>query len=205
MLLFHHYKIKKQNVLSENKNPVQSKIMKKSLRIVLILIAIVIYTVLVAVLTLAGLFFYLIHYNREHSTTTDINDYKTCLNKIEYKEVIGHFPDKFPQEAKNLKFYCYIDEIGSNGNLVLLTFETNEKYITDELQKLEYINDDSSHETLKNIYPIPSEKADIPQKELTFYFKDNGKYHKNGVPYFSGIGINKNKTNILYYCLLPKD
>ena len=179
-------------------------VMKKSLKIFLIITGIVLYTVLVVILTLVGFLAYLMYYSVTSSTIKDIGEYNTCLNKIENKSLVEHFPGEIPKEAKNPKLYCYPQRYESDGALVLLAFETDEKYITNELQKLTDKNNNS--ELSRNVYPIASEKVGIPEEDLTFYFlEDTPQRHKNNMPYFGGIATDENKTEILYYYFLPGD
>lgn len=112
---------------------------------------------------------------------TSPRDYNRALNSISKKEIIKNFPNKIPEDAKNVRFYKSGDvEMGNDP--VILAFDIDSQYITNELNKYKChkLTEESNKKT--NIY-------------INQTLKTNDSY------IFSScrIGHNKEKTRIIYY------
>ena len=137
-----------------------------------------------------------------------IQDYGECLKLVQNKDKIKHFPKAIPSEATNVQLYCYPAEYSGQGELVLLKLAINKAYIQNELKSYSFLNSNTPIGTPQKIYFMPTEEVGIPNEDLTFYVlkdDDNEHFYKMYFPYFTGIGIDKNIENIVYYYIEPAD
>ena len=136
----------------------------------------------------------------------NIKDYKICLNKNYYQADVAHFPMVIPSDAREIKFYCIPADYEHSAGLILLKFKIDENYIEKELKNYEFLNSDDKVGTPQNIYNMPSKYVGIKSEDLTYYVlrnKNNESVKNEYFPYFSGIGISKDKNTILYYSIRP--
>ena len=136
-----------------------------------------------------------------------ITDYKKCLEAVINKDKIRHFPKSIPPEAKSY-LYCYPADYEGQGELVILRLTTDKSYIQKELSVHSFLNAETKIGTSQEIYFMPTENVEISNKELTFFVlrdKDNESFYKTYFPYFTGIGVDKNLRNIVYYYIEPSD
>ena len=136
-----------------------------------------------------------------------ITDYKKCLEAVINKDKIRHFPKSIPPEAKSY-LYCYPADYEGQGELVILRLTTDKSYIQKELSVHSFLNAETKIGTSQEIYFMPTENVEISNKELTFFVlrdKDNESFYKAYFPYFTGIGVDRNLENIVYYYIEPSD
>lgn len=142
----------------------------------------------------------------ENFSTSNPQKYNKAIKAIERQEKIYHFPKKIPFNAEDIQFYCYTDSF--NGEVMLLKFKIDKKFILKELKTYKFINQDTKLGTKQKIYFMPSDKNRIISDNYTFYVIDdqeNREYYKQYFPYFSGIGVSPDLKYILYYYINPKD
>jgi len=138
---------------------------------------------------------------------TEINDYKKCLDTVLNNDKIRHFPKSIPAGSKSY-LYCYPADYEGQGELVILRLTTDKSYIQKELNSHTFLNSEIPIGTAQNIYNMPTETVGISKEDLTFYVlknADNKYYYKTYFPYFTGIGVDKNMENIVYYYIDPSD
>ncbi|MBR6127979.1 hypothetical protein IKQ21_09875 [bacterium] len=129
--------------------------------------------------------------------------YEKAYTTVRFKEKITHFPSTIPENAKNVKMYFYTS--GSNNEVFLLEFNTDKKYIEQELRKNKFINFNSSdNQKIYHFYKGNGIKPD-GYKFYVIDDEENRIYAKQYFPYFSGIGVNEDKDKILYYFFYPSD
>ncbi|MBP3820308.1 hypothetical protein J6G99_01530 [bacterium] len=136
-----------------------------------------------------------------------IKDYGKCLEAVLHKDKIHHFPKSIPTGAKSY-LYCYPADYEGQGELVILRLTTDKSYIQKELNSHTFLNAKTPVGTVQNIYNMPTETVGISNEDLTFYVlknADNEYYYKTYFPYFTGIGVDKNMENIVYYYIDPSD
>ena len=136
-----------------------------------------------------------------------ITHYEKCLVAVLNKDKIRHFPKSIPAGAKSY-LYCYPADYEGQGELVILRLTTDKSYIQKELNSHTFLNAETKIGTSQEIYFMPTENVEISNKELTFYVlkdKDNEVFYKTYFPYFTGIGVDKNMENIVYYYIEPSD
>lgn len=136
-----------------------------------------------------------------------IKDYEKCLDIVLNKDKIRHFPKSIPTGAKSY-LYCYPADYEGQGELVILRLTTDKSYIQKELNSHTFLNSEIPIGTAQNIYNMPTETVGISKEDLTFYVlknADNKYYYKTYFPYFTGIGVDKNMENIVYYYIDPSD
>lgn len=136
-----------------------------------------------------------------------IKDYGKCLEAVLNKDKIRHFPKSIPTGAKSY-LYCYPADYEGQGELVILRLTTDKSYIEKELSVHSFLNAETKIGTSQKIYFMPTEYVGISNKELTFYVlkdKDNESFYKTYFPYFTGIGVDRNLENIVYYYIEPSD
>ena len=136
-----------------------------------------------------------------------IKDYEKCLELVLNKDKIRHFPKAIPTGARSY-LYCYPADYKGQGELVILRLTTDKSYIQKELNSHTFLNAETKIGTSQEIYFMPTENVEISNKELTFYVlkdKDNEAFYKTYFPYFTGIGVDKNMENIVYYYIEPSD
>lgn len=136
-----------------------------------------------------------------------IQDYTECINAIQNKEKISHFPKAIPTDVK-AQLYCFPAEYNGQGELVILRLTTDRTYIENELKSHTFLNSQAPIGTIQEVYYMPTETVGIPKEDLTFYVlknKDNEYYYKTYFPYFTGIGVDKNLENLVYYYIEPSD
>ena len=136
-----------------------------------------------------------------------ITDYEKCLVAVLNKDKIRHFPKSIPAGVKSY-LYCYPADYEGQGELVILRLTTDKSYIQKELNSHTFLNAETKIGTSQEIYFMPTENVEISNKELTFYVlkdKDNEAFYKTYFPYFTGIGVDKNMENIVYYYIEPSD
>ena len=140
------------------------------------------------------------------SPKVDTN-YDKAYNNIKRTEKITHFPKSIPTSAKNIEVYEYSKK-PDNGEVLMLKFKIDKDYINQELKKHEFLNASTKLGTKQEIYNIPQMTKKFNPENYTYYvLKDdeNKLFYKKYFPYFSGIGISKNKDEILYYYFNPGD
>ena len=136
-----------------------------------------------------------------------ITHYEKCRVAVLNKDKIRHFPKSIPTGAKSY-LYCYPADYEGQGELVILRLTTDKSYIQKELNSHTFLNAETKIGTSQKIYFMPTEDVGISNKELTFYVlkdKDNESFYKTYFPYFTGIGVDKNLENIVYYYIEPSD
>ena len=136
-----------------------------------------------------------------------IKDYEKCLKLVLNKDKISHAPKSIPTGAKSY-LYCYPANYEGQGKLVILRLTTDKSYIQKELNSHTFLNSEIPIGTAQNIYNMPTETVGISKEDLTFYVlknTDNKYYYKTYFPYFTGIGVDKNMENIVYYYIDPSD
>jgi len=142
-------------------------------------------------------FMYVYQCNKEYAHR-EYRDYASTVSSMR-QDRVGHFPRKVPQEANDVAMK--LDGTSWFGSEDLyLKFKTNKEYIENELQKHEYVK--------------VVKYKDLKPFEYSFYFNDvdlgdytlyviNDREHENlpehHFPYHFGIGVNSDKTEILYY------
>ena len=149
---------------------------------------------------------YLFYKSFSPTKYTSIRNYEKCLNESFYKNDIAHFPKIIPDDAYNIKLYCIPVKDEYSTGLYLLKFKINDKYIDNELKTHEFLNSYDKLGTPQKIYNMPSKFVGIKPDSLTYYVlknKSNVSAKYKYFPYFSGIGISKDKKTILYYSIRP--
>lgn len=141
---------------------------------------------------------------------TNIKHYQDALNIVREPEGITHFPHEIPKKAKNIKFYSFSG--GFYHQRIFLEFDSDKNYIDNEIKRLNLLPPIKIQDT-KDIIAIQSielakSEAKIDTNKYTYYAIDNN-YNRslishNEFPFFSGIGINKDKTQIFYYFVNPE-
>ena len=134
-------------------------------------------------------------------------DYEKCLEAVLNKDKIHHFPKSIPTGVKSY-LYCYPADYKGQGELVILRLTSDKSYIQKELNSHTFLNSETPIGTAQNVYYMPTEKVGISKEDLTFYVlknADNEYYYKTYFPYFTGIGVDKNMENIVYYFIEPSD
>lgn len=112
---------------------------------------------------------------------------------------VGHFPRKVPMEATNvaMKLDC-TSFFGSE--CLYLKFNTDKEYIDSELKKHNYINIIRYKDLKSGTYSFYFDDVDL--NDYTLYVindRDHEKPPEHCHPYHFGIGVNSDKTEILYY------
>ena len=148
--------------------------------------------------------FIIILYTISPKPIKDVDKYSECLYFVKNKDKIKHFPIKIDVDKKDADLYCRYAE-GSNYELVLLALKTDKNYIKRELKSHSFLNSDTPLGTKQKIYHMPSEAVGITSEYLTYYVLDDNNYNENEpyFPYFTGIGISKDMSYILYYYINP--
>ena len=162
--------------------------------------------ILVIVASATILIGYLCHNLLSTTKYKNIKNYEKCLNETFYKNDITHFPKVIPDNAEEIKFYCIPAKDEYSSGLILLKFEIDDKYIDKELKIHEFINTYDNLGEPQKIYNMPSKFVGIKSEDLTYYIiknKSNISLKNKYFPYFSGIGISKDKNKILYYAISP--
>ena len=136
-----------------------------------------------------------------------IEDYTKCIKMVQNKEKIAHFPKIIPSNVK-AQLYCYPARYDGQGELVILRLTTDKTYIENELKAHTFLNSQTLVGTVQNIYNMPTDFVGISNKDVTFYVlknEDNEYFYEKYFPYFTGIGVDKNLENIVYYYIEPDD
>ena len=161
----------------------------------------------IAIITTAFLLLLYFGYNLLSATKyTNIKDYEKCLTETLNKNNITHFPKVIPNNAEKIKFYCIPAKDEYSSGLYLLKFEIDDKYIDNEFKIHDFLNTYDKLGVPQKIYNMPSKYVGIKSEDLTYYViknKSNLSVKYKYFPYFSGIGINKDKNTILYYLINP--
>ena len=143
----------------------------------------------------------------DKSTITNPEEYNKCIESVQNSDKIAHFPKNIT-DTDNANLYCHPGHYKGDGELVILKLKSNKIFIEKELKSHSFLNSNEPIGTKQNIYYMPTEKVGIPNEDLTFYIlknEDNKYYYKQYFPYFTGIGIDKNLENIVYYYIEPSD
>lgn len=168
------------------------------------IIILLIFICIVALLIILGGIIYIVSDNTGN-TITNPSDYEKALSVISNKKEIVHFPKTIPNDATDVKLYCW--KSSTNGELLILTFKINKEYLSNELKRHTFINQNDIVGSKQNIYFFP-QKCQIKPEKFTFYVlktENNISVYKDYFPYFSGIGIDKNFEKIIYYYIEPDD
>ena len=139
-------------------------------------------------------------------SVTDIDDYNKIMHNVKNPKKIAHFPKDIPNNAKDVKFYYWASN--TNGEVMLLQLKTDKKYITDELNRLEFFNCYDSVGCRQNIYHFPQTKGFLKSHNYTFFVlknDENESVYKKYFPYFTGVGVDNNLEHIIYYYIEPDD
>jgi len=144
-------------------------------------------------------------FTKTNKTYRTPEQYSAALNSFKKNDIL-HLPRKIPANAKNVRLYAFISNF--NGKILLLQFDINKEYIEQEFKKTNFINADFPVGEKQQIYNMPSDNKRINTENMTFYVinnEENKAVDTEYFPYFSGIGVNKKLTTILYYYIEPED
>lgn len=172
---------------SENKNTIIQKIIT--------ILSLIFYFLVIGILM-----FFVIQNFSFGKTYRQPKDYQKALNQIHSQNKIIHFPSEIPNDAENIQFYSSISE--NDEEIILLKLKTNNNYINKELSKYKFLNSDTALGTPQKIYHMYTDNNRIKIDGLTWYVindDENRKFYQKYFPYYSGVGINKNLDEILYY------
>lgn len=133
---------------------------------------------------------------------TQVKDYQHALTSIHNPERIKHFPEKIPEDAKNIELFKYCNNwFGSEG--IYLIFNTNKTYILNELakykfQKIEgpYKNEGDYEHTFISLCAYEFYKV-----IYKLYIIKLSKEPHNNFSY--GIATNKSQNKIMFYYNFP--
>lgn len=162
--------------------------------------------VLNSLIILFQVFIFLVFYTILCITEADqiyINpdDYEKALKSIRKQERVLHFPSRIPQQARNVQLYKVADSI-HGGCEIWLKFDIDKSYINKELEKNKFTK--VLYPGSKNyefFYSLPFDSR-INLDGFIFYVIDDSdtiKLTEHYTPYSLGMGVNKEKTQIVYY------
>lgn len=130
-----------------------------------------------------------------------IENYEQTLDDFENR-FVEHFPQKIPIEAQNVQLdSCRLCAFGSSH--LYLKFDINKNYIEDEINRHKYVNVEKDRKWLhecKNDHILYGRDMDLSDFDI---YVIGDKEHDNPpeykFQYHYGIGVNKDKNEILYY------
>lgn len=131
-----------------------------------------------------------------------IKNYPLPLEHIGYSERIKHFPQEIPNEATNTNIkVCLPTFFGSEG--MYLWFNASEDYINKEINKHAYVAIVTEKDKIRDYPYYYSFYCNKLDRDGYTYYVINDRNHDNtkthSFPFHYGIGVNKDKTQILYY------
>lgn len=132
-----------------------------------------------------------------------IEEYDKCLNNIQYKSSVEHFPVYSSFLTLEAKLYCHPGKFQGDGEVVVLQIYADENFINTELKKHIFLNPDGKQ---YKIYNSVLSALGINDKDVIYYIlknNDNDYYYKQYFPYFTGIAVDKKKKFIVYYYIQP--
>ena len=137
---------------------------------------------------------------------TEPKDYQIIKEKITRQDKITHFPKVIPPNVMNVELFGY-SSMPFSGEAIMLSFNTDKEYIDNELKKYDFINKNDKLGQEQKLYHVYKMNENFNEKDYTYYVindKENRQIPKL-FPYFSGIGVNKKKSKILYYYMMYGD
>ncbi len=131
--------------------------------------------------------------------------YEKAIKDISEKQRISHFPRRIPENAKDVELYKSTNSwFGSEAILIKYTIDKN--VINKELKKYKYISIELPNNYQHCFDAMTTDNGRIKIDDFTFYVI-NDRDHENlaghHFPYHYGIGVNKNKNQIIYYYTCP--
>ena len=139
-------------------------------------------------------------------TIKNPKNYAKAQSIIKQQGKISHFPKTIPADAKNVQMYCYTSDY--SGEVFILKFYINKKYIEQELQNNKFLNSNTPVGTHQDIYYIFTDNNRIKIDNTTWYVLDNEEnkqIYPNYFPYYNSIGVSNNLDFIIYYYIAPGD
>lgn len=136
--------------------------------------------------------------------------YQKALSNVREQEGITHFPNMIPKSAQDIKFYSFSGIFYHQR--IFLEFTDDKNYIEKEMKNLDLLPTPQPQNTT-NILAIQhledaKTDANINTDQYTYYAINNERNRSsithNEFPFFSGIGVNKDKTQIFYYFNNPE-
>lgn len=134
----------------------------------------------------------------------ELKDYSMAINSIHAQTCIKHFPKKIPPNAKNIKM-TKTENTWFGSEYIFLKFDTDKKYINDELKKYKFKYIENGEEIKHDSAKYVLFSAGIPDEnknDFTFFIihdRESEIPQQNSFPYHYGIIINQNKTTVIYY------
>lgn len=157
-------------------------------------------------------FLFILCINSAFSNTDEnydkVRDYSKAINSIHAQTCIMHFPQEIPENIENIKM-IKSENAWFGSEDIFLKFDTNKKYIDDELKKYKFNYIENAEETEHAFAKYVLSMAGIPdenRKDFTFYIihdRESEIPQQNTFPYHYGIITNNSKTTIIYYYMNP--
>ena len=163
------------------------------------------FPIVVIILFIAGVITYL-YITAEPSEYTDPKNYQTIKEKIEKQDKLSHFPNNIPTEAKDIELFGF-NSMPYGGEALMLSFSANKEYINNELKKYDFVNKNDKIGKEQKLYHVYKMNDKFNEKDYTYFVIKNADNEQapNIFPYYNGIGVNKDKTRILYYYMMYGD
>ena len=137
----------------------------------------------------------------KNSNISDVEkDYQKSLKYITNQSRIKHFPEKIPEDARNIKIYKDAGYFGSEK--IYLKFITNKQYIQNELSKYDFVEVEKPEERNRNLEFLSLSPGNISLYTYNLYIIKKGCNERRRC-FSYGIAVNNELNEILYYYSSP--
>jgi len=134
-------------------------------------------------------------------------DYQMMKARMVEQDKIKHFPDEIPADATEIQFFAYT-QMPYDGELLLLNFKTNKKFIENELKKNEFWNKNDKLGQKQSIYFTTNLLENFNEQDYTYYAIQGNYTNERLKELFPGrtwLGIDIKHNKIIYYHRYPAD
>ncbi len=154
----------------------------------------------IIILSILFLVFIVIKVTNNSNISEVEKDYQKSLKYITNQSRIKHFPEKIPEDARNIKIYKDAGYFGSEK--IYLKFITNKQYIQNELSKYDFVEVEKPEERNRNLEFLSLSPGNISLYAYNLYIIKKGCNERKRC-YSYGIAVNNEINEILYYYSSP--
>ena len=160
------------------------------------------FTIIIFQLLIGFLILVFVEYCDLEAKCNQIKYYPMPLENIGYSERVMHFPHEIPAEATNPHIHVSLPSFfGSEG--IYLWFNASEEYINKEIKKHSYVAIVTEKDKIEDYPYFYRFFCNELNRDGYTYYVINDWHHDNtereSFAFHYGIGVNKDKTQILYY------
>lgn len=155
---------------------------------------------IIIILTIFVLVFIFVKITNNSNISDVEKNYQKSLKYITNQSGVKHFPEKIPEDARNITIYKNAGYFGSEK--IYLKFITNKQYIQNELSKYDFVEVEKPEERNRNLEFLSLSPGNISLYTYNLYIIKKGCNERRRC-FSYGIAVNNELNEILYYYSSP--